>query len=256
MSSTAREWLPDNAYSSSGLADAIVAAVERWAGRWFGARAPLPQSAPKAGAERRLAPGKAWQAIAPGVWLEWSEPTRLDYARLALDRSPRDKALGEQDRQLMALLAERMAADLGEELAALLGTRQQGAAPEPGRVPPRGLLAAFGAGSGTAALELMIDHAALAPLRRRQCPPPPRTLHPPVKLAEALGDKQVPVEAVLGAVRISALELKEIAVGDVVVIDRRETDLVELRPQGSSRVLAHAQLSRDDGNLTLMARMN
>lgn len=256
MSETARNWLPNDAFSSPALADAVVAAVDQWAARWLGARAPVLQSAPRAGAERRLAPGKRWHCLVRGVWLEWSEPTQLDLARLALDRGQKGRVQSEDDKRLLLLFAARMAQELGTLLARLLGASPVPAAEAgAGRAPPRGLLANWSSDPGHAALELLIAHDALAALRLRQCPRAERPARHMVKLADLVGAERVAVEAVLGAVRISALELNEIAIGDVVVIDRVEADLVELRRAGAVRVLAQAQLVREGDNLILKSRM-
>lgn len=257
MNRSARDWLPDSAYSSPTLADAVVAAVGKWAERWFGARAPLLQGVPLAGAERRLAPGKRWHCLAPGVWIEWSEQTRLDFAACALDRAVRERATGREDKQLLLLLAARMAHELGTVLARLLEVVPAlDRDPSEGSAPPRGLLATWGGGQGRAQLELLIAHDALARLRRNLCAKARHPTRAPVKLASVIGGNRFAVEAVLGSVQISALDLKEIAVGDVVVIDRDDADLVELRRPANDRILASAQLVREGGNLLLKTRTN
>ena len=254
MIEAAREWLPDSAFSNPALGLAVSTAVEEWASGWFGARVPAVQAIPRIAAERRLAPGKLWRCLADGVWLEWSEATRLAYVRLALDRAGRDKSPSDDDQQLLLLLADRMVRDLGTDLAKLLGCN---AAPSAEVVPPRGgMLASWGGQAGLPALEFLIAQRVLVPLRKRQCPAwsPKRAAQIP--LLDAVGDQQVRFEAMLGKASLSAADLRDIAEGDVVVIGPSATNEIELRRAGTERVLAHAVMARDDDQLKLKARNN
>lgn len=252
MSEAAVDWLPDSSFSSPALAAAIQTVVDAWAGRWFGVRAPEAQGAARAGMERRLAPGKVWRCLAEGIWLEWSEPTRLAYAQLALDQTPRDRSVAAADKQLLLLLSDRLAEELGKDLSLILHAKP--ATSLGGRVPTRGLLMAWHGKTGIPALELTIAHRALAALRRQQCPPWRATSAPRSTLTEALGDVQVEVEAVLGRAELSAFDLCGIATGDVVVIKRKSDEALELQRAGSECVLAHAVLTREHGELVLKAR--
>lgn len=254
MIESAREWLPDSAFSNPALGLAVSTVVEEWARGWLGVRAPAVQAIPRIVAERRLAPGKTWRCLADGVWLEWSEATRLAYVRLALDRAGRDKSPSDDDQQLLILLADRMVRDLGTDLAKLLGCPS---APSAEVTAPRGgMLASWGGQAGLPTLELLIAQRVLVPLRKRQCPAWSATRAAQISLHDALGDQQIAFEAMLGKASLSAADLRDIAEGDVVVIGPSARNEIELRRVGTERVLAHAVLARDDDQLKLKARNN
>lgn len=252
MSAVGRTWLPESALAEPALGEACDRAVAAWGERWFGSRAQNLVRGERYAADRRPTPGKTWQTLGEDIWLEWSEATRFNFARFALDYSGKDRDLAAPDRPLLLGLAERMAIELGEVLRGAFESRVSGF--DTPSTPGTGAGASLSwAGPGGIRLELFIARPALAVLRKRLCRPYRSPNVAPARLAEIVGDREIEFEARLGTAGVTALDLRDLAFGDVVLVDRNPDERIELRRPAGTRNIAYASLAREPGGFTLTA---
>jgi flagellar motor switch/type III secretory pathway protein FliN len=229
--------------------DEVCARVlEGWQRRWFGERSAF--AIQPIGSLGRCPSGKTWEALGADLWLEWSVPTQLALAKTALDHSGNDRDLSADDRALLLGLAERMMLDLGENLRRLFSITSLG--PETPAQPGsrQGSKLELAAAQGRS-LELFVGRPLIVRLRKLACAPvAPREVERP-RLAEVVGECKVGFEARIGTAKLTALELRGIGCGDVVILEGAPGEQVELRHPKGNRPLAHARLTRENGALTL-----
>jgi flagellar motor switch/type III secretory pathway protein FliN len=102
-------------------------------------------------------------------------------------------------------------------------------------------------------LQVALPAAPLAAIYRRGLPRPAAASRPLDDRLKALAGSQVRLEATLGEAVITLPELRAMAPGDVLRLDRKLTDPGRLHLAGGGFV-AHAALTHADGQLALRLR--
>jgi flagellar motor switch/type III secretory pathway protein FliN len=216
---SAREWLPDGALPGRALSAALEEAVERWSKAWFADR-PL--------ALRRI--DSAAPAPCGGGTL----------ARRALAAGAQDQAGTPADTALLAALERRILADLEETaLGAVTGRRPASAEAV--------LSVQVGDSDGDLASVAISREAAIR--FRKGAMPAPRKRPQVAQRRRALGSVRVAVEARLGSAEVALAELRSLAPGDVIVLDRALSEPAELKVRG--RLLARATVDEAEDGMTL-----
>jgi len=181
---------------------------------------------------------------------------RLAVARLrsrALDLSPPPpRAETDRDAALLRGFDRRMLEDLAARVEAALavGAPEDGAAA--GASPPGAdcLCAMVAEADGAEALRLAIPKAPVIAFRKAAVAAPPRR-SPPAPRRKALAAAPIRVEARLGSARLSLEELRSLAPGDVLLLERRLDEPAELFAAGDARAFAAGRLDAAE-RLTLI----
>jgi flagellar motor switch/type III secretory pathway protein FliN len=236
MSGKVRDWLPAGAATGRHARAHLEEKVASWSERWFaGASASLSS----------LAPCPAGGATAP--------PETLRIAGLALGADPRRLVLSEPDRDILEGLAAAIAADL----AASLGAPAPGEGPEPSPAEEAepAILAGASDGEGRDLLQLAVPAAALVPAIKARIPA--RTAQPLGDIERASGKTVTRIELRLGAASLSLAELAGLGEGDVLLLDRRVEDGVEVAAAPAASAFARGALEHTtDGSRLVLHRHN
>lgn len=257
MSALARDWLPDTALVGPGLVDRLDSATAEWSEKWFGNRSiqrigKADMSRPRG---RNGVGENGWRGFAPGVWLDCQVQGSLAIARHALALGGTLPKASAADERLLAHYADRILQELAEQIAKALNPRGARPSDKPDGAQPEGtgIELKLQGTNGSPSLRLFIEASALVALRKRSCPPWRAAQAPASPLSLAFAASPVAFEVSLGVARMSALDLRNIAPGDVVVLERVTTDPVLLRACESGTVVAGARLLREDGEFQLKA---
>jgi len=243
------DWLPMGAVTSDAVRVKLEGAVDDWSRRWFA------RTSVGVGAVRSRAPGalgEDWRIPHQIVAVSHTPRALARLANWALDARLDLLEPTETDRQLVGLFEPRLLDDLVSSVEDAIGGPQQmnGAAPDWSRLG--GVEISLADSNGGALLTLAIPLTALLPLTKASLPARtrPRTGLEPI--GKALHPTVVTVEASLGVAHVTLDELRGLSPGDVLVLDRRIDQGVELTLAGVDGPLARAGLSELEGRLALI----
>ncbi|HEX8232307.1 MAG TPA: FliM/FliN family flagellar motor C-terminal domain-containing protein [Caulobacteraceae bacterium] len=249
MTNGAEPWLP----LASSLAEVVRAKAEEavglWNGRWFvrptvrvGRLSVLNEWADQT-SER------GWGPLGRSLAFNCSDAGRRRLSHLALAAPAAASPLNEEDERLFGHLVERMLADLGESLETALGASPTPAATGIGR--RGGLQLDLGEDGAPRLAAIAIPRRIAASYYRAVKPPASRPSKPLAKRSAALADTRVPLEVQLGQAELALNELGTLAVGDVLVLDRRIDQVLEVTPVGSPQPAGRARLVKSDTGMAL-----
>ena len=246
-SSSAKCWLPGGAVLPERIKPHLERAVAQWSAHWFveaqAAISPAFQDDwPDAGS------GVLWRSVPSSACLCLTATGQAGLAAAMLGASVPHGPLPESDRSVVSKLASSCAEDLVSRVHMLA---VPGAARPPvGRDP----LDAGGwswweisFGAGRRLLKLAVDPMAMVGLVRQSLPQGPKMEIKPVR--KALGAQPVGIAAALGSCAISLADLKQLSVGDVLVLDRPADGPVGLLVNQSPSSL-RAVLEAADGTVS------
>jgi Type III flagellar switch regulator (C-ring) FliN C-term len=254
MIAVARDWLPAEALRTPAIRTALEAVVVRWSLRWFGTRAAAIAAFRDASAGGAISrQGADWLMFAPGLLIDGRGEVQNALARHAL-HAPTDAVSSGNDARLIGDFAERIMRDLAGDLAGLLQIeRYEKPIPGSPRKGESAVVLRLAPEPECFALEIIIECAALASLRKRQCAPFKPDFSDPVDMLDALGETVVPFDVLLGSARLSAREMTELVPDDIIIIDTKLASPIALVARGTGRPLGAATLSRDGDELRLQA---
>lgn len=252
-----RDWLPYGVVTHDCVRRAIEEAVARWHDRWF-------IDAYVSVSDMTAAPEAPWSDGDDGGWrvLRAAVAVRLRRQGLAravdkvLDTGTEGLSLTEGDRYVLAGLERRIVESLVEDIEqafGLLGDMR--AIPEKRRdalAEGGGLLVSLKDVSGRDILTLAVPTAVTLPILRAHlgAPTAPREALRP--LTQAMGSANIVVEAVVGRVELTLTELNDLAVGDVLVLDRALDEPIEVAAADTRRIFARAMLTEVDDGVALV----
>ncbi len=229
----------------------LAASVAAWSERWFARRrARLHDWRRAAGAARSA---EAWRVHYASVAI--ALPARSRVIDWALDMRLEPFDVTETDRLLLDGLERRIVADLARQIEAAL--RVDGAP----RETPLATTEPWGAAGG-ATLEITDENG--ADIAQAAIPfeallgackasmRAPRTDRPrPERVSAALAAQRLTLAARLGQAEIALSELRALAPGDVLVLDRDLDSPAELVVEGARAVVAKAKLTDIGGRAAL-----
>lgn len=253
MTLDCRDWLPDGAFDHPSLVQTLEESVRSWASRWYGERDVLGSASLQTQAMPPPDRGEGTtRKLGCGAWIDWPEETQLALACLALNYQGRGNAHSRDDRSLLCMVANRMLAELGRDIERALGSPSM---PDSEDVPiGNGIALHWKIAGVKRELALHVEHWALVGMRKRICGTAMRRSTVKAPLLDVVGSQPVAVEVVLGAARVSALELRDLVPGDVVMVDARRDSALDLRRTGTAGALARVVLERSDNALVLKAK--
>ena len=250
-----RDWLPAGTGARPDVRRVIDDAIKEWSQRWIAAQKIRPlrwRSAHDSPAAGAALPAE-WTTPGGGVAIDLQQRRRDAVLAAALDADIATVAINERDRQLLDSLTNDMMADLAARIEKALGQSVGSPISDPG-VGNAGmaLFVDLSGTNGTVLLSVAIPDQLLvrfvknAIARRSR---PPLTGH----YAAAIADVRLVIEATLGHASIPLGDLRALARGDVIILDRPLADPVDLALARSGTVVARGRLggAQDRRTLTL-----
>lgn len=246
-----RAWLPPDALSSERVRPLLAGIIKDWSGHWF-ARAEASAASFYQDDWPRRSADAGWRSCSGVASLSLTPLGEVAIAGAMLAANVPQGSIGPSDRQVIEHLAIACADDLLKRIGRIaLG---------PSAVPPiegspidledcTWWDVSLGARKGVLKLALVGD-AALQMIKR-QLPKAPTTLIDPV--AKGLAKQRVEVAADLGRSRLSLAELEDLAIGDVLVLDRLAAQPVPLLIEGAPSPLRASLESEGERPLLILA---
>jgi len=255
VTDSAQDWLPDAALVEPKLIARLDAAIAAWSAKWFGDRTTQRFGSAEAARQERgpAAVQRRWSRFGAGIWLDWGSRTGLALARHALALGDNQPKAYPADDRLLSYYAERIARELAQAISDALGTRGTAAGRADAAAPGPGIELKLRTRDEGPSLHLLVENAELVSSRKKLCPAWKSAAVESQPLSRALAEFPVDIEASLGNARMSALDLRNIAVGDIVVLERATTDPVLLRSIETGTVVGGVRLVREDENFLLKA---
>ncbi|MBU6267853.1 MAG: FliM/FliN family flagellar motor switch protein [Sphingomonadales bacterium] len=247
----ATDWLPDSAFVEPRLLERLDGAITSWSARWFGARnVQRFGKAETVGGGGRGPAARDWRQFAPGVWIACGLSGGMALARHALALGTVQPRTSGADERLLTHYADTIARDLATALAELVGARGPMGDGQAG--PGRGIAFKVRAVDDGPVVQVALEAGILTRFRKQLCPPWRAPAAGKTLLSTALTASPVRVEASLGVTTMSALDLRNIAVDDVIILDRRTDEPVLLRAVDGGAPLTGARIERGTGDCIVL----
>jgi hypothetical protein len=239
----ARAWLPKGAFSIGAVGACLAVPLESWTRRWF-------LRATAAVAAVRAEEGCAAPAAPQGIRVEGALAA-LDLGghgkrrllEAALDADLAGQPLTDGDRRLLDALARRMAEDLLRLLEETLAPGDKSEAAS--------WFAATVVVGGHDVLDLHVPAHVMVPRIKTFAAPAAGPRQKLTGRSEALKRTALIAHGFLGRAELGLDELKDMSIGDVLILDQALGDPVELRLAGSPAALARGKLLRTDNAVSL-----
>ncbi len=236
MELSARNWLPEGAFTDAAVAAALSEPLKLWSGRWFASAEVRAGPVIRAGVGAPQA--FSLQGASADVEMTGRGKRTLLEAALATDLST--KNLNDADHVLLDALARRIA----EDLIAVLGNGLEASPQETARVEAGITL------DGREVMTVSLPCEAMVTAIKKHLGAARPSATPLGGRLAALGATRVALEGVLGKAELALSDVQELGVGDVVVLDRALTDSIELcLVQGAT--MARGRLGRSGGRMTI-----
>jgi flagellar motor switch/type III secretory pathway protein FliN len=247
-------WLPPEVAARDAVRSRVSSAVDDWSGRWF-ARRRLQVSALEAVGGAARVENQGWLVFRAGVAVACGAAAASRVTNWALDLRSDLLEPTAADQDLTAAFRGRMLGDLVQTVETALGVAgSRRSAPDSVKNPfgpTGGALATLSDDRGSALLQLAIPLGMVMPLCQAALPARSRSSAPLSSRHEAMNTEVVNVEATLGAAEIPLQELRRLTAGDIIVLDRRLGDLIDLSVCESEEVVGRATLDEVDGQISL-----
>jgi len=228
-------WLPDEVFNSSGALAVFDGAVKTWSDRWFSASG---FKAEKIWLDAKSAHPVVATGLLAAVRLKPETASELAGRALGFDLSRLEATADDQkvlDGFLLALFQ-----DLVDALDDALISR--GAEPDAPSTRADLLSVILNDGAGRAVATIEAPKAQLIQALLNALPPPRPATGTLTSLTEACADVLVDVKVRIGAALIALPDARRLAPGDVVVLDRRVDQAMDVVAGGDGARLAGAEL--------------
>lgn len=246
------EWLPVQALADDQILAAIGAAVTKWAGLWFGiAKFELSDVETSCDYHPFDVRVETAQRYGGGLWLVNYEGCAKNLALLALDAGSKNVAPTAGDLQLLTAFGERIVDDFANVIVDELGLEQN-------RYPDQAWTAANGSlriGVASPDLDmlmtLVIEGAALVAFRKQ-------LIAPYRPKSDVLSDRQsagmrtpCTCSARFGFAKLGKSDFVGLEAGDVIMLDRRIDEPIDLMFSTTGRLVAEAHPKFDNDRLIM-----
>lgn len=256
MTDQARDWLPVDVASRAPVRDAVNDVVRDWSQDWFadhGLRANRFRTSSDGIRLRSEAEG--WRTYGGALAIAATTHAVSKLASWVLDAPLASLELTGHDSAVIGRLEHVLLDDLSARLEGLLGlpARDRADAAPVGRQfnSAQRVEIAITDDTGALVLSLTLPFESMLPLCKASLPPRSRAEPPLGDLLAALASTPVEIEATFGEAEVGMVELRKLAVGDVLVLDRPLDAGVRFDVPGSDAPFAMAHLGEADGRLSL-----
>lgn len=251
MITNPRPWLPANALRDNALSVALTAYAERWCTRWF--CAPKPASLRMSEVRDRASIASdclCWTHPKGGVLLAMSAAAHVPLASAMLGLETGAHRLTAQDHAVLRRLAASCAQDFLHGVLHLFG-RDASVDTTSARSAFAGFRFAVSLGAASQLLDLCIDNEVATVARRTLLDPPPNPTKALAPRNEAVGRQPIRVGAMIGVGKLGLGDLRTLACGDVLVLDRGPKDALALAVDGVPQPDAPCSIVEDNGALCM-----
>ena len=256
MNSEPLEWLPLDVSLRPGVRSRVDQAVLKWSQTWISKRRlkvctwTTAVSQPRGDQD-----GAGWQRYTSGLAISASRRARTRLLDWGLDIQLDELALTETDRQLIEQIERRMLEGLVGDVEQSLSVTAEGGAAQTLVTEPfagqGGAIIGLTDSGSSALLTLAVPFAVLLPLCLEDLPPPRPRPEPLSSRAYSVGSTRLSIEAGLGQAEMTLKDLRNLAVGDVLVLDKALDEPAELSLAGTEALLAQASIADQAGQMTL-----
>jgi flagellar motor switch/type III secretory pathway protein FliN len=238
-----KEWLPKGAFCDGAIKAALADTVAHWSGDWFSHPAAISAVcfAGRNLPHQDSAQGLHVRGVCADARLSGRGKRILLEQALAVDLS--GQVLCESDHQVLAAFAAQVVEDLTARLDALF----EGEAP-PTDAPRIGLTVSI---AGSEMLSLALPDFVLVPLLKSKIRAARTLDDAPRGRMEALKSQRLGTEGILGNAELNLNDLGMLDVGDVLILDRRLNDSVELRISGGGQLIGRGKLGRNGNRVSI-----
>jgi flagellar motor switch/type III secretory pathway protein FliN len=256
-------WLPGEVVERPAAQAPFDQALDAWRAAWTpGLALKIGGWTLRSGAsiDPRASPeGDAWRRPRGVVAISCSLRARLRLASAALDLDLDAGQANERDRAVLNGFCTRLLDDLAARFEAVLGEAAATPAAMPAAVsaadsmgedPAAARIFASVEGEAGVLVHITLPAPPVAALYRRTLPRPPAATLPLQGRLKALAASDVRLEATLGEAALSLPELRAMAVGDVLRLDRKLTEPGRLNLAAGGFV-ANGLLTHAEGRLAL-----
>lgn len=255
MTQQSLDWLPSNASDDSRISDLIDQSVQLWSKRWF-ARVGFGFSqlaTHKRGS--RAATGKVvWKPYDSGMAVGLAEGTHNALARMALDGRKDNTGLSSNDQSLLDKYAKAILSDLVYALAEALAIKPQGAGAATGSFDDGEYLEInLKNGAAGPVVKIAMASNVIVPLLKSFAQSQARGAPVSVPISALIEAERLAVRSVLGSAVMSVADVRSLGIGDVIVLDTKLDDPVDLVSRKSGQMFAAAQISQNEGAMKLTA---
>jgi flagellar motor switch/type III secretory pathway protein FliN len=249
-----REWLPCGVVTHDAVRHAIEEAITRWHNRWFAAPC-LSVSDMVAVPEATWIDGEDddWRIHCSAVAIRARRRALSRLADIVLDVESEGVILTDADRYVVRGLERKIIETLAAEIEQAFGL--------PGEVSAQrhdmlagdgGLLVHLRDSSGRELLTVGVPTEMTLPVVKAQLEPAAPSRERLQSLGNALGSANVAMEAVVGRVQLTLVDLNNLSVGDVLVLDSFVDRPVDIASVVSRQIFARAQLSHVEDGVALV----
>jgi len=232
------EWLPPDAFTEDAVRPALDQTVSVWSARWFvGARAVISAVHP-GGVKPRMAQSLQVKGGVPQAELPGRGKRTLLEAALGTDLS--GLTLTECDHRVL----DDFAAEAIKDLLAALDSLGEGGANGPSLCVTLSL-------EGKEMVCITLPGGVLIPTMKAAIGAVRRRGAAPRSRVDALKPVKLMAEGLLGRAEVTLDDLRDLAVGDVVVLDSSLKSMVELRLPGNSQRIGRGRLVRTNEQISI-----
>lgn len=252
MSPSGLDWLPVSAFADERLHRLLASAVLDWSRRWFAAETLELELVPHDKSGARLSAGnQSWQRYgSPWAFAFTDAPLALGLIAAGAPADP--LPLLDGDTELLTGLGEVIVADLDHVLANAINADPGSGSPAACDKPHDAVEFVIRRRTGNALLVIAISRSALVASRKSLIASPQRAFVAE-QIAAAVSNERVGFTARLGTASLTLGEARNLAVGDVLVLDTRLDGEVAIEcDRGGADVLT-ATLSKSGGQLRMLA---
>jgi len=251
-----REWLPWDVMTHEVVRETVQNAVAHWNAQWFttayaqttGIRAVKTDARPDGD-------GSGWRVYRTSLGVRTSTAAVARLVNRALDLRTDVTEPTEADRHVLDRFEQEILANLADAMEVAFGVAGQ-LRPEPQKptdpCPEGGILVPLADPSGREVLTVAIPRDLVVQRVKASIPRTPGAGSAVSSRVAALSDIRISVEAEIGKAELSLRELEDLAVGDVLVLDRRLDEPVDLVGARAGDVFAKAVLTNVEDALALV----
>lgn len=257
MTVRVRDWLPQAAMDHDVVWQALETAIAQWDGQWFTTSYVEVAEMRSSATDSRLDDGGAdWRTCRAAIAIRAGRGGLSRLVERALDLRADMPKPAEADRRLLDRFEERLLESLAEGLEAAFGVKDEPRADTYRPTDPfsgdDGLLVVLADSAGRDLLTVAVPGKVVFRHVKASLPRPQARTSSLRPLTEALADVDIPMRAQLGKVELSLAELNDLAVGDVLVLDRRLEQAVDIVGHGAHDVFAKAVLTPVESGFALL----
>jgi len=237
----ARTWLPANSFTLERVREALGDILDDWARSWMGSTTMTVARVNTAQALGRLSEDAELRSSDGTIDLVLSGHGKRNLIEAALRVELAGAPLNDADHRLLTLFAKKLVDDLAEKIRRSIGE-------DTGQDDAR--IALTLALDGKDSMSLALPRSTIAQCIKARIARSSRAIKP-TRRRIALASTFVGIEAVLGRVSLSVEDLKGLAIGDVLVLDRPATAPVDLKISETGRHLRSGILQSDHGRVAV-----